>query len=113
MVYDRCALDMLVDPLRFGLTNSAGVSLVRRLAPGPDLVVLLHDSVERIQARKNELEAAEIDRQQAAWLALAEKGEVHLVLRVQAPPEALAVRVVDHVIDRFFGVESPSAQGSD
>jgi len=104
VVYDRCVLDMLVDPLRFGLKNSAGISLVRRLARGPDLVVLLLDNVERIRARKSELEAAEINRQQAAWIALAQKGEVHLVLRVQGPPEALAPQVVDHMIDRFFGV---------
>jgi hypothetical protein len=106
VVYDRCALDMLVDPWRFGFKTSRGVGLVRRLARGPQLVVLLHDSRERIRARKSELEPEEIDRQQAAWLALAEKGEIHLVLRVEAPPDILAVRVVDQVIDRLFGVES-------
>jgi thymidylate kinase len=103
VVYDRCILDMIVDPVRFGLRSAFGVRFVHRIVPAPDLVVLLHDDPDRIRARKSELEVAEISHQQSAWLALAAQGDVHVVLSAQEPRHALAARVVDHVIDRFFG----------
>jgi len=106
VVYDRCILDMIVDPVRFGLKSAFGVRFVRRIVPGPDLVVLLHDDPDRIRARKSELEVEEISHQQSAWLALAAQGNVHVVLSAQEPRHVLATTVVDHLIDRFFGHSS-------
>ena len=112
VVYDRCLLDMLVDPVRFGLTSTAGVRCIRRIAPAPDVVVLLHDDPDEIHARKGELDVREIARQQAEWLALAAAGEVHVVLSAREPVDVLAARVVDHVIDRFLGQSNPRGSAS-
>lgn len=112
IVYDRCILDMLIDPVRFGLKTSFGVNLVRRIAGGPEFVVLLHDNPLRVSARKRELHVSEITEQQSRWRALAARGDVHLVLTVDEPPEILATKVVDGLIDRFFGTRAPDGPGS-
>ena len=55
IVYDRCALDMYVDPVRFALRSRFGTRLLWKLTPRPDLVVLVYDDPERIWQRKREL----------------------------------------------------------
>lgn len=101
VVYDRCALDMRVDPARFYLDDSKSVRFVTKLLPSPDIVFLLHDTPERIHARKCELDVEEIERQQTEWLTLVAQGKVHHVLSVQDSPKALAREIVDQLISQF------------
>jgi hypothetical protein len=103
VVYDRCALDMQVDPLRFGLPQTLLTRIAVRLLPTPDLVVLLTDTPDRIHARKGELSCGEIERQQAEWLALATQGKVHHVVTVAGSPHEVAREIADYVVDRFAG----------
>lgn len=102
IVYDRCALDMAVDPVRYGLSSARGTRLLWRMIPKPDAVVLLYDDPERIYARKPELSVEEIDRQLGEWLRLAEEGEVDAIIRVDAPPEEIAKRVKEIIIEAFL-----------
>jgi hypothetical protein len=105
VVYDRGALDMCVDPLRYGLSTDRPVRRLLRFLPRPDLIVLLYDVPGRIRARKEELEEEEIQRQLDRWMELAGAGEVDVVLPVSAPSAVLAERVVDRLaqllVDRF------------
>jgi hypothetical protein len=101
VLYDRCALDMAVDPLRYGLSSRRGARLLWKLTPRPDRVVLLFDDPARIAARKSELDRDEIARQLREWLELARQGQVDTIIRVDASPEELARRVSDVVIGAF------------
>lgn len=102
LLYDRCALDMVVDPLRYGLSSARGTRLLWRFIPKPDLVILLYDDPERIHARKPELPVEEIARQNALWLQLAAEGEVDAIIRVDAGPEEIAARVKELIIEAFI-----------
>lgn len=101
VLYDRGALDMCVDSLRYGLPSARPMSWLLRLMPRPDLVVLLRDDPARIRERKAELEEAEIHRQLELWAELAAAGQVDMVLEVDASPGELAGRVVDR-IEKLF-----------
>jgi len=102
VLYDRCALDMVVDPVRYGLSSSRGTRILWRLIPKPDLVILLYDEPERILARKSELEKSGIECQLREWLRLAEQGEVDVIISVDATPEEVANRVRDLVVEAFI-----------
>lgn len=99
IVYDRCALDMYVDPVRFGLKSAFGTRLLYKLTPRPDLTILLYDHPERIWQRKQELTRPEMAEQLATWLKLAGSGEVQAVIRVDAGPAVVAARILNLVLD--------------
>ena len=99
IVYDRCALDMQVDPVRFALSSKAGTKLLWRITPKPDLVILLEDDPQRILQRKQELAAFEMEEQQAEWRRLSELGVVHAAIRVDAGAEEIAGRVRQLALD--------------
>ncbi len=99
VIYDRCALDMKVDPVRFGLNSARGTDLLCRLTPKPDLVVLLDDEPESICQRKQELEEHEVASQLDHWRRLAEAGEVHAIIRIDAEPEEIAARIQQLIVD--------------
>jgi len=104
VLYDRCALDMVVDPVRYGLSSSRGSRLLWYLVPKPDLVILLYDKPERIHSRKSELDKEEIERQLKRWLHLAEEGEVDAIILVDGPPEEIALRVRDLIVDTTIDI---------
>jgi hypothetical protein len=117
IIYDRCALDMTVDPYRFGLTSSWGAGLLWRLSPKPSTVILLCDEPRRIYRRKQDIEPHDMQEQLTAWFRLAEQGEIHAIIRVDDDPEEIAVRVLNLVIDGFVRSNehdsSDGAQGND
>ncbi len=102
VVYDRCALDMAVDPLRFGLPTPRGTRMLWRLIPKPDLVILLHDEPARIHARKPELPVEEIERQNARWLQFVAEGTVDAVIQVDTGPEEIAERLKSLILEKFI-----------
>ena len=85
VLYDRCALDMQIDPLRYGLHDGTIQPLARRLLPWPHLVVLLTCDAQAIHARKPDLPVDEIQRQLDEWQAFVQRGDIHAVLRTDAP----------------------------
>ena len=112
IIYDRCLLDMAVDPQRYGLSTGRGVRALWRVLPGPDLVVLITDDVERIQARKSELPAEEIERQLLEWRELESRGMVDAVVEAGASPEATASRLLACLLSAFVGLGDRSRDSS-
>ena len=104
ILYDRCALDMTIDPVRYGLSSSRGIKLLWQLIPKPDLVILLYDMPERIVTRKAELPKEEVERQLKGWLKLAEEGKVDAIIQVDAPPEEIALWVRDLIVEAFIDI---------
>jgi thymidylate kinase len=99
VIYDRCALDMQVDPVRFALQSAFGTRFLARFTPRPDLVVLLEDSPERIWQRKREIQQHEMREQLDRWHKLAEAGDVHAIVRVDCRPDEMAARIWQLAVD--------------
>jgi hypothetical protein len=98
VLYDRCLLDMAVDPVRYGLRSRKGVILLWRILPRPDCVVVLADDPSVIVERKNEISVDEVARQLSAWRSLAERGLVGPVVQVDGPPSILAAKLMNTVM---------------
>ena len=116
VIYDRCALDMAVDPYRFGLASAAGTRALWRWTPRPDLLTLLYDSPARIAARKDDLQEHEVAEQLERWLQFASEDQVQSIVQVDAGPEQIAARVRSLFIEAFisahehgFGVQDDDA----
>jgi hypothetical protein len=71
VIYEGCALDLLVNPCRFGLRSAAGAELCWRLLPKPDLLVLLELPETLICRRRPELSAEQVAREYSSWRSLA------------------------------------------
>jgi hypothetical protein len=102
VLYDRCALDMSVDPVRYGLSTTRGTRLLWRLTPKPDKVILLYEDPNSIHVRKPELPVEEIQRQLQTWLALVEMGEVDTIIQISAPPDKIAERLKSLIVEAFI-----------
>lgn len=101
VLYDRHFLDILVDPVRFGLSSNKGAKFLYRFVPKPDLIILLKDTPERIYARKPELPRDEIEQQLNKWKTLLDEGLVHAVIETDAPPEEIAKRAITLITDTY------------
>ncbi len=89
VIFDRYLPDLLVDPVRYRLPVSAmkfAFWLVK-LAPQPDLWVLLDAPAETVQQRKPEVSPAESCRQHLAYLKLFESLRNALVIDADGPVE--------------------------
>ena len=63
LLFDRYAYDLEADPKRFRYGGPMSLArLVRRLAPQPDIVILLDAPPDVLQARKSELPPDELPR---------------------------------------------------
>jgi thymidylate kinase len=64
LFFDRCLLDVLVDPRRYRYGGPQWLARVAwRLTPGPNVVILLDAPVDTLMGRKQEVSLAEADRQ--------------------------------------------------
>ena len=97
ILYDRCALDMHVDPLRFGLKTNRGTGLLWSAVRKPDAVVLLYDEPGRILARKAELPHDELERQFDVWRELLGDQQVSAVVRINSTPYQVARRIASYL----------------
>ena len=96
---DRCALDMSVDPVRYGLKSAFGTRLLYAGAPGPHFIILLRDSPERILCRKAELTAAELEEQFRRWDRHIATGRVHRVVQAGDSVEETGRRLAETILD--------------
>jgi len=101
IIYDRCGLDMTVDPYRFALKSRSGTGLLWKITPHPGTLLLLYDTARRIAQRKDDLAEHEVAEQLDSWLKLVAEDEVHAVIRVDTDPQEIANRVRDLLIDAF------------
>ncbi len=98
VIFDRYAYDLLVDPRRVRYGGPAWwLRLMAKLAPRPDLVILLNAAPEVLWARKQEIPPAELARQQKAYVALARKLPSAVVIDA-AQPLAQVLQDVQHAI---------------
>ncbi len=102
VLYDRHALDMAVDPVRYGLASPRGTRLLWRVVPKPDLVILLHDEAGRIRSRKPELETPEIDRQLVEWRRQLVEKRVGAVVQADRGPEETTRAVSELIVEAFL-----------
>jgi thymidylate kinase len=94
-LFDRYILDLLVDPRRYRMGHLRWwMRALLRLAPQPDLLVILSAPAALIQARKQEVAPEETARQVAAYEALAHRGGPALVVHNTGTPEAAAAVVL-------------------
>ena len=96
VLYDRYLPDVLVDPLRYRLPPDAMrfAALVLKLAPRPDLNVLLDASAEVVQQRKSELSLSESLRQRIAYLKMFETFRSKLLVNANPPVSEVSQRIV-------------------
>jgi thymidylate kinase len=103
VLFDRCFYDLLVDSrrIRYGgppwLLRAAA-----RLAPGPDLVILLDAPPEVLRARKQEVPLAEVARQRAAYLDLAHTLSSAVVVNAAQLPEEV-IHDALQAVTRYLG----------
>jgi hypothetical protein len=109
ILYDRCLLDMAVDPARYGLRRGTGVRSLYRLIPRPDLVVFIDDDVCRIRDRKPELTEQELQAQLSTWHEMAAAGLVDQVVEAGNTPFETAWRIIPLIVDVFVSLGDAEA----
>jgi thymidylate kinase len=120
VLFDRCFYDLLVDSrrIRYGgppwLLRTAA-----RMAPGPDLVILLDAPPEVLRARKQEVSPSEVARQRAAYVELARSLRSAVVVNAAQPAEDVihdaVAAIMDHLSRRTkkrLGIFSKPGAGS-
>jgi thymidylate kinase len=118
ILFDRYFHDILVDSRRYRYGGPRWFAeFLARLAPEPDLVILLDDKAENILARKNELSRAELLRQLQAYRKLrfrrAEKVLVRTERDISATLKDSSKAVAEFLgrrFDRRFPGEQPGIQ---
>jgi hypothetical protein len=81
LIYDRHFGDMIVDPVRFGISGNLFLLGISPLVPKPDILILLHATPEIARARKGELSDEKVAYLNAEWVRLGPRlgKEFHVV----------------------------------
>jgi thymidylate kinase len=93
VLMERGWWDLAVDPARYRLRATGLTRALGRLLPRADLTLVLEASPEVLIARKDELPAAELERQAAAWRKVLPKRTPRLYIDARRPV-ALSVQEV-------------------
>jgi len=102
VLFDRCFYDLLVDSKRIRYGGPPWLlRAVARLAPGPDLVILLDAPPEVLRSRKQEVPATEVVRQRAAYLDLARTLRSAVVVNAAQPAENVIHDAVAAILDHL------------
>ncbi|MGI8773566.1 MAG: hypothetical protein ACR2KQ_00935 [Actinomycetota bacterium] len=109
VVGERGWWDFLVDPRRYRLKDAPRlVSLLGRLLPKPDLLVILEGPAEAMFARKSELSVEELERQSLRWRQIPAPAGDRLIVDTSQPPdrvvELVAERIASNVAERAAGM---------
>ena len=102
VIYDRCALDMSVDPLRYGLSSARPARWLALVTPKPDLTILLDGDPAAIHSRKAELSEDEISIQLTAWRALYDAGKIGARIDTSAPVETVVKHLRELILDTLM-----------
>ncbi len=102
ILYDRCALDMWVDPYRYALQSRAGLCVFLACIQRPDKIIFLHDDPIKIHARKPELSIEEIRDQNAKWDELAKEGKIDSIIDVGTGVDASANEIREIILKTFI-----------
>ncbi len=100
VLINRYYYDFFVDQRRYRLRVPRPlVALGYRLLAKPDLVVLLDAPVEVLRARKQEVPAAETQRQRQAYLDLVRDLDCGRIIDAAQPPERVAADISRAILD--------------
>ena len=102
VLYDRCAIDMTVDPYRYGLASRCGTRLLWKLTPRPQILILLYDDAAHIYGRKCDLDERETADQMRTWLKLAAGDQLHALIHADVGAAEVASCTRDLVVDAFI-----------
>ncbi|MBV9227135.1 MAG: hypothetical protein JOY85_24125 [Acidobacteriaceae bacterium] len=112
VIYDRCAMDMFVDPVRFALSSRRGTSLTAALSPKPYPLVFLTDDARRIYDRKSHLEEHEIREQLKTWHELTREDKIDAVIAVNSGKEQIATRILDLALSGILEANKANARNA-
>lgn len=98
VVIERGWWDLLVDPRRYRLAPVPRLlHALGRLLPRPDATVVLHADLSVLLGRKQELPAAELARQQEAWLSIPDRALRRVLVDAAQPLDGVVLDVVRHL----------------
>jgi hypothetical protein len=100
VIYDRHAIDISIDPERYGLSRPPP-DIFRKIVPKPDLIIALIDTPQNIHARKNELSIPEITAQIDTITDLHRQGHIDKLVEVNGQPHEVAARILRLVLENF------------
>lgn len=104
VLFDRCFYDLLVDSRRIRYGGPPWLLRVAaRLAPRPELVILLDAPPEVLRSRKQEVPLAEVARQREAYLELAGKLGSAVVIDAGQPAERVIHDAVAAIMNHLGG----------
>jgi thymidylate kinase len=102
LLHDRSFVDILVDQKRYRYGGPVWMlRLVSRLAPKPDLVILLDAAPEVLQRRKQEVPYEVTARQREAYLALVRAMPNGRVIDAGAPMAQVVERVAELILEHM------------
>jgi thymidylate kinase len=94
-LFDRYLLDVLVDPRRYRIgTIRWWMRMLLKLAPRPDLLVIVVAPADIIQSRKQEVPREETLRQIGAYMALADSIVPSIVVQNTSTPREAALAIL-------------------
>jgi thymidylate kinase len=105
VIFDRYLHDILIDPLRYRIPKSSlrFARLIVRLAPSPDLYVLLDVPAEIVQQRKAEVSPAESQRQRLAYLDMFQSLPNAFVVSAAASVDEVAEEIKSVILESLTG----------
>jgi len=98
LLFDRFVHDLLVDPRRYRMSKTRWwMRLMLKLAPKPDLIIVILAPAEIIQSRKQEVPIHETERQIQSYRALAKSFPNSLLIDNTCSPDIAAVKILDRL----------------
>lgn len=104
VLYDRHALDMQVDPVRYGIAGAHWPRLLSRIIPKPHVTIALLADADVISLRKQELTVDELRRQIACWQHLYTEGQVSAVVDCTPDAEEVLARLLRIIVRAQIGL---------
>ena len=102
VLFDRCFYDLLVDSKRIRYGGPPWLlGAAARVAPEPDLVILLDAPPEVLRSRKQEVPMEEVVRQRTAYLELARTLRPAVVVNAGQPAELVIHDVITAIMDHL------------
>jgi hypothetical protein len=109
VVMERGWPDLAVDPRRYRLSRIERlVRVLSRVAPRPDVTLLLDVAAEVAHARHAELPVTEIERQRRAWQALLQDDPRARILDGGLPASVVVQEALESIVGTTQVAESPS-----
>ncbi len=112
VIYDRSAIDMVVDPVRYAFSSPRFPWLTVRTSPRPDAVIALVDQPAAVRARKPELDESEIARQVETLFELLDVGAVDYCVPVSDGTDVAVAGIAQAVVDAFMSRDRAGARVS-